>query len=363
MGLIDADAHVIESEATWAHLEPEFHAKRPVPVTLPDDTAVGPWNAFWIIDERMQFFGAVPATGKLAREKSFSVPSQTLSPVRARLADLDRIGIDRQVIHPSCCLLNLCQDPVLEQALMRSYNTFLAEKHRESEGRLLFDLQVAWRRPDLACAEIRRVAGLGGAVAVFMRGLEWDHPIDDPCFYPIFAEAERHDLAIAIHLGSGSPGMRRIFEGVPRVPGEDPFFPPRSKRLITVLTVQYAFYRLMESPLLSEFPRLRWVFLEGGGSEWVGPALSALARGGVANARRGIDEGRVFVACEPDEDFETVVAKIGSDCLVVASDMPHFDESAHSNVAAEYAARTDVPPSVMDKMLRTNAMRLYGLKP
>jgi hypothetical protein len=33
MGTIDADAHVIESEATFAHMDPEYSRLAPIPVT------------------------------------------------------------------------------------------------------------------------------------------------------------------------------------------------------------------------------------------------------------------------------------------------------------------------------------------
>ena len=33
--IIDADSHVIESEATWQYLDPKFTSRRPIPVTVP----------------------------------------------------------------------------------------------------------------------------------------------------------------------------------------------------------------------------------------------------------------------------------------------------------------------------------------
>ncbi len=65
MMLIDADAHVIECEETWSHLDPAFHARRPLPITLPDDTGFMGWNAFWLIDRKVRHFGATPATGRV----------------------------------------------------------------------------------------------------------------------------------------------------------------------------------------------------------------------------------------------------------------------------------------------------------
>jgi predicted TIM-barrel fold metal-dependent hydrolase len=359
MLIIDADAHVIESEATWRHLNRRFYARRPVPVTLPEDTSFGAWNGFWFIDEKLVHFGATPTTGKLARHKTYAIPSQEISDVGARLADLDRQRIEKQVLHPSLHLHNTALDPDLEGALMQSYNTFLSEKWAESGGRLTFAMLAPFRRPEAAVAEIRRVVGLGGAVSVFMRGIEWDHPLSFPGFHPIYAEAARHNLAVAVHLGTGSPTMNRMFDGQPRIPGEDPFFTPRGKRLMTSLSVQFAFYSLMESTLPEDFPTLRWAFLEGGGSAWVVPAVTALGRGARKNVRRILDDGRVYFGCEPDEDFTYIADKIGDACLVVASDMPHFDESAHESLAHEYESRDDVRPAILEKMFRTNAERLY----
>lgn len=363
MTLIDADAHVIESEATWAHLEPRFHSRRPVPVTLPEDTVLGFWNACYVIDGKMRLFGAVPTSGKLAREKSFKIPSQELSPVAARLHDLDRLGIEKQVIHPSFCLLTIAEDPLLEGALMRSYNTFLAEKCRAAAGRLWADILVPWRDTGAAIAEIRRVKALGYAVCVMIRGIEWDRPISDPSFYPIYEECERQGLAIAVHLGHGSPTIQEMFRTVPRLANEDPFFPPRLKRVAAPLTVQYGFYSLMESSLATDFPKLRWAFLEAGGSEWAISALSMLERSGKANCKRVIDEGRVFLACESNEDLNYVASRIGADCLVVASDMPHFDESAHGDVGHDFTERKDLAPAFLDKIFMRNAMRLYDFTP
>jgi len=359
MLIIDADAHVIESQATWQHLDRKFHARRPVPVTLPEDTSFGAWNAFWFIDEKIVHFGATPTTGKLARGKAYSIASQEISEVGARLADLDRQRIERQVLHPSLCLHTLASDPDLEGALMQSYNTFLAEKWAASGGRLCYALLAPFRRPEAAVAEIRRACRLGGAVSVFMRGIEWDKPVSHPEFHPIYEEAERQNLAIAVHLGTGSPSLNRMFDGVPRIPGEDPFFTPRGKRLVTALSVQYAFYALMESGVPEAFPKLRWAFLEGGGSAWVVPAVTALGRGARRNARKIIDDGRIFFGCEPDEDFNYIADKIGDGGLVVASDMPHFDESAHESLAHEYESRSDVRPALFPKLFRGNAERLY----
>ncbi len=48
--IIDADAHVEESEAMFDRLDKEFRPRRPLPVRLATDTVYGKYNAVWLID-------------------------------------------------------------------------------------------------------------------------------------------------------------------------------------------------------------------------------------------------------------------------------------------------------------------------
>lgn len=363
MMLIDADAHVIESEETWTHLDPAFHARRPLPITVPEDTGFLGWNAFWLIDQKVRHFGATPATSAIALAKSFSLGCQQITEIAERIAALDRLDIAVQVVHPSFCLSTMTEDAELEAALMRSYNGFMAEKCAQSNGRLVFNAVVPFRTPKAAVEEIRRLESTGVMVSVLARGIEWDKPLDHPDFFPIYDEAERHGVAIVVHLGPGCPTISAMFDGQPRPAGETKtFFPPRARRLVSTLAVQYGFYSLVESTLIDDFPDLKWVFLEGGGSEWVVGALSAIARAGKPGWRRYFDDGRIFIGCEPDEDINFVAGKLGQDCLLVSSDLPHFDEAAHDNVAEEFVARDDLAPALLDKLFHDNAMRAFGIE-
>lgn len=364
MIVIDADAHVMESEQTWAYLEPEFYARRPVVVTLPEDTSLGVFNAAWLIDEQIQVFGASPAVGTRSLRKSYSLDSQNLWGTDARLQDMDQRKTDYQVVHPTFALLNLCEDVVLETALMRSYNTFMAEKYKESGGRLLYAAMVPFRSPELAVKEIQRVVAMGGAVAIYVRGLEWDRPLHDRLFYPIYEEAQRHDLAISVHVGSGSPKMRSVFSSQERIRGEEPFWPGGMKRLIGPMTVQFGFYSLAETSLSIDFPKLRWGFLEATGSEWLLGAVGALERAGKGHSRRLFDEGRIFVSVEPSEDFAYMANRFGSDFMVFGSDMPHQDEAAHGNLVEEFSAPAEkLGDEFKQKLFWRNAARLYAFTP
>ena len=49
-GVIDADTHIAESEAMWQMIDEKMYPRRPVLLSLPDDTLYGGWNATWLID-------------------------------------------------------------------------------------------------------------------------------------------------------------------------------------------------------------------------------------------------------------------------------------------------------------------------
>ena len=44
-GVIDADTHIAESEAMWQMIDEKMYPRRPVLLSLPDDTLYGGWNA------------------------------------------------------------------------------------------------------------------------------------------------------------------------------------------------------------------------------------------------------------------------------------------------------------------------------
>lgn len=360
MQVIDADAHVEESVDTWQYLDAEFYPRRPIPVTLPSDTSWGNWNAVWLIDKKVRQSAATPTAMEVARSKSISVPSQELTDVSARLRDLDLFGIDQQVIYPSAWLACLAEDVELETQLAKSYNRFMATRCEQSGGRLHYAAVLPFRSPRAAIEEVRNVRRMGGAVSVFVRGMEWDMPVNHPSFLPIYEEIERQNLAVAVHIGFGSPTINRMLEGLPSLADELPFIPPRGRVLVSGLLIQYAFHGIVSAGLLEGFPKLRWVFLEAG-SEWMVPAVRGAERSGRRRVRQHFDEGRIFASCEPDEDLPYLAKQLGEDWLVIASDLPHADDFHHDRPEEVFRQRGDLSERLLEKLLRHNAARLYAL--
>jgi predicted TIM-barrel fold metal-dependent hydrolase len=360
MNMIDADAHVEESAATWEEIEPAFKLRKPVAVTLPADTFMGGFNAAWAIDGQLRYVGATPTSGANAQKKPVSIPAQELTDVGARLKDMDKFGIQKQVIYPTVWLVCLAEEKELEAALARAWNTFMAKRCKESGGRLFYSAVVPFRSPQAAVEEIKRVKQMGGAVSLFVRGIEWDMPLSHPSFYPIYQEAEKQDIAIAVHLGFGSPVINRMFEAIPRAPSDMrfPFVPPRSLPLLRMM-IPYGFETIVTAALPDQFPKLRWAFLEAA-SAWIVSSLGCLKGPAAKNGPKYIAEGKIFITCEPDEDLRYIVDKIGPDVLVMASDYPHEDDFRHDDFGAGLEEHK-LGNAVLEKILYKNPARLYAL--
>jgi len=178
--VIDSDAHVEESVETWSYLPPEFYKFRPLPVVFPEDTCFAERNAAWVIDYKLRHFAATPTLMRQAREKGVPIPVQEMKDVGGRLEAMDEFGIDVQVVFPSAWLGTLAENVELEAALANSYNQFMAAQCKQSGGRICYVAVVAWRRPDLAIQEIRRVKQEGGAYSGTLTGktrIASDHAI------------------------------------------------------------------------------------------------------------------------------------------------------------------------------------------
>jgi uncharacterized protein len=359
VAVIDADGHVEESSAMFAHLDPEFYPRRPLAVDVARDTAYGDWNAVWLIDGKTypQIVGRggsrfrTPTSMDGARTKSVSIPAQELTDVPARLQDLARMRIDQQVIYPTMFLTTTADDVALEAALMRAYNSFLANACRQSGGKLHFAALVPIRDVEESVRELRRARELG-AVAVAILGVAWDKHLNHPALDPFYEAAAEMGLPVAIHFGWGCPGLSDTFHGF------DPVSPFNGASLPVIM----GFKSIMAGGVLERFPKLRVAFLEVG-SAWVPWAIQQVRRGGCQRDPADyFREGRAYISCEMDEDINYLISYVGEDTIIVASDYPHTDPSREDNMADAVMARDDVPLRAREKILSANPLALYNLR-
>ena len=357
--VIDADSHVEESPAMFSFLDKEFYQRRPLPVGLDNDTAYGNYNAVWLIEgetypKLVGKGGTIFRTPTLmdsAKLKRETIGAQEMTDVDARVKDMDRMGIDTQIVFPTLFLTTTADDLKLEAALLRAYNSFLGDRCAASKGRIRFAALVPIRDVGESIKELKRATKLGAA-AVMLHGMAWDKRLDDESLFSFYEEAASLNLPVCVHLGWGCPAITEIFDA-------------STNFYSATLPVLMGFHSVMTSSALEAFPKLRFGFLEAG-CEWV-PFLIRQVR--TDNARRKnvkdpveyCKAGRVFVACEGDENINTVIDLIGEDSLVVGSDYPHGDPSRQEDMVGEFRKRKDLSPRLVEKILSDNPRRLYGL--
>ena len=364
MIIVDADAHVMEGEVTWDCLDPAYRRFRPLALPLEEDTYYGRFNAVWLIEGKVYpkmagrglYIFATPPTSALARSKTVTIGAQTMADVPARLADMDQLGIDVQVVLPTLFLAALTDDLGLEKALCQAYNRFMGEACAQSNGRIRY-VAVLPLRDIAASLEVLREARDLGAVGAFTQGLVWDHDLGDMCFYPLYEELSRLGIPLVVHFGRGSPSLNNVFtEPIP------------SSFSSAALPVVMAFYSLMATGVYERFPHLKTAFLEAG-CGWLPYVVTRLesryAQGFFPAARRRPSEylasGNIYVACEEDEDIPYVLKYVGEGQLVAASDYPHTDDSHEEHMVEGFQRRGDLAPALVEKILSLNPLRLYDL--
>jgi aminocarboxymuconate-semialdehyde decarboxylase len=358
--VIDADTHICEPEAMWEYLPKELYARRPILTRFPSDTVFGDRNATWVIDGAMiprpgkgGMSLATPTASDFGRSRTdISVACREITDPQARVADMDRLGVDLQIVYPTLFLVYVTDDVELETGLSQAYNRYLGAASEKSNGRMRWVIVPPLRSIEATIAELRW-GKEHGAVGVFMRGVEKDLMLDDPYFFPVYKEAETLGLPIVIHVGSGCPSWNSLF-----IQERHASF-ARGRMLPTI-----AFRDLTQNAVPAQFPNLRWGFIEAGAS-WVpfvfhnlqlpvkdeptlrGPELFASCN--------------FFIACEGDEDIPYLARYIGEDHLVVGSDYGHTDPSTQGAMVVSFRDRKDLTPGLADKILGANAARLYGL--
>jgi predicted TIM-barrel fold metal-dependent hydrolase len=152
---------------------------------------------FWRIDDRV-----FPSSSL-----GLNVPeeSRDLTDVSSRVAHMDALGIDIQVLYPSLFLRPPTARSEVELALCRGYNRWLAQIWKLGNGRLRWVVLPPLRCMDRAIEEIN-FGKANGACGVFMRGFEGEPLLSDSSLFPVYEEAQRLDLPICIHAGTGNFG-------------------------------------------------------------------------------------------------------------------------------------------------------------
>ena len=376
--LYDADAHVMMSPRMWADLPEEYQFRRPRPVKFGDAADLGGWQSAWLLDGRLDPHPFGPGTHAsntpgMTMEEYGARPDHAgdfsgipqpigvvdLSAPDARVAALDKMGIDVQVLFPSTSYAAMSSDPGLEAALFRAYNRYVGTQCRSVAGRLRWAGLLPLRAPDEAREAMAEMAALGASAAVVF-GTAGEQMLSDQAFDPVWEAFAQTDLPLCIHMGMSYTPFERLCHSI-----QD------ANMIGKALPAQLAFVAIVGHGMLERYPDLRVAFLEFGG-EWIFYAIGRMRHYVEVNRQRManpellpdstiediIASGRLFLASESsDSMLSQEIALLGEDQILYSSDFPHGE--GRDEAAIEIIGRGDITEDQKRKILHHNAGRFF----
>jgi predicted TIM-barrel fold metal-dependent hydrolase len=356
--VIDADAHVIETERTWDCLEPHEHQFRPTLYSSPD----APERQFWVVDGQIAGF-RFPTLSEMQqtelskrRGRLVTTPPEAreLNDIELRLKHMDDLGIDVQVLHNTFWIGPVTDRPDIDTALTRAYNRWMGGVWKAGNDRLLWSCVLPYLSI-VDSLEQMRYARDHGAVAVNIRPFEDERLISDPYFYPIYEQAARLDMAMIVHVGNGSADNLKFVRST-----NDNGFTLSQFRVPVII----AAHTYLCSDLHARYPELRWGFIEASAqwAPWI--VREAQTRRDDRLPDQVLKEWNVYITCQTDDDIPYIIRDQGEDFLVIGTDYGHFDPSSEIDAFEVLNQRfgDQISETAMRKIVFDNARRLYGLK-
>jgi len=282
---------------------------------------------------------------------------------RERVADMDREEIDVAVLFGGLVGIDpvdVPETPDCAVATARGYNDWLAEYCSAAPGRLKGVACLPLRDVERACRELERAVQQLGFVSAVLPVQVGRHNLDSDYFAPLYALAQQLDLALSIH----APG----FYGDAYELRWPTHFRRHAYGFVAGLLA--GSMDVLCGGVLERYPSLRIALLEGG-CGWLPFWIDRLddhyrdLPGEAPMIRRPpstyLATGRLFVSCEPAEKaLPLVLASLGDDFIVYASDYAHYD-CMYPDSARILSARDDLSAAARRKILSDNPARLYGL--
>jgi uncharacterized protein len=341
-----------------------------VHLTVPNVQALFPYlPQHWVEHvEQSVFKGAgttyYPPRAPVAARPGSTLPDgpagSSLDLLRAQI--LDPLNVDVAITN---CLyaIDSLHNPEAAIAFARAVNDWQIAEWLEKEPRLRASIVVPVQLPELAAAEIARVAAHPGFVQVLLP-VRAAHPYGNRLYRPMWEAIEKHDLVAGIHFG-GAPGNPPFPSGWPS------HYIEEYAGMAQVFQSQLA--SIISEGVLDLFPGVRIALLESGFTwlpafmwrfdkewhnlrrvvPWVKRAPSEYIRAHVRATVQPLDAPPGW------EDMERTIAQLDSDAMLLfATDYPHLHTSDPLDTLLPR-----LPDALARKIRGENARALYGLSP
>jgi predicted TIM-barrel fold metal-dependent hydrolase len=342
-GFIDADGHVVESDAELLDFLPPPYKGREDLLSFSFFPTLDGFHrqARRVADGKGRYI----AKGSLKEWQQF----------------LDEDEIAWSVLYPTAGLtFGMVRDKDWACAVATGYNNYLYECFTRPEKRLkgmaLIPLQSI---PD-AVNELRRAVQELGFVGAVLPAVGLRNPLGDERYEPVYEAAQEMGALLAVHAAPT--------EGI----GLDAF-----NKLIEVRTLSHGFGQMIQmtsmiyNGVFDRFPNLRIAYAEAG-CGWVPYLMERLDmeyehRSSQAPECKQLPSehlrsGRIFIHCElEDRGIAQIASLLRDDILFCATDFPHEPRSEFRENVEKFLAREDVSKDTKYKIMTENPKRMYPL--
>jgi predicted TIM-barrel fold metal-dependent hydrolase len=396
--IISVDDHVVEPPDLWQRWLPQRYVDAGPHVIRANwemvpagrqgfrmTSAPGPEVDFWVYGK----FSAGNDVGMVAAGSDMSelhAGPVDFADMRAgcwqvgpRLADMDRNHVERSLCFPTfprfCGQVFLQsvqwgEDRDLALACVRAYNDWMVDEWAGESGGRLIPLQIVplWD-PVLAGDEIRRNAARGVRGVTFSEQpqfLELPTLHDANRYWDPFLQAcDDTGTVVCLHIGSSSRSPRSTDDSN-----------VGANISLTSIASQYCMTDWLMSGALARFPNVKLAFSESQvgwmpfhiqrmDNVWKKFHNSPMVRmpKELSEPPSHYVRDRVF-ACIVDDDFGIDVrgGQLGVEQLTFESDYPHMDSSWPGTKEVAARALANYEQSEVDRVIRTNAIKLFGLQ-
>lgn len=277
-----------------------------------------------------------------------------MTDLATRIADMDAMGVDVQILSPSPGQYYYWAEPDLARQIVALHNEHIAESVARHPDRLVGLASVALQHPDLAASQLEHAMhslGLRGAeISTAAGGREFS----DPAYEPFWAKAEELGAVLFIHPLGTSLGARLNRYYLSNIIGQP-------------LETTVALSHLIFSGVLDRRPGLKIVAAHGGGylpayssrsdHAWhARPDSHSMKEPLSAYLRRIHYDSLVY---SPDA-LRALADQVGADRLVLGTDYP-FDMGSY-NVHELLTATPGLSRGERRSIRGALALTLLGLK-
>ncbi len=333
----DAHAHLVETEETWRSMPSSADAYRPR--VVPGEDA-----EHWFV------YGQIRT-----RKSPTSLPRLAdVNDPAARVALLDQLGIDVQVLYPTMLRERVADRGEIEAPICEAYNRWAGDICRRSNGRLRWVCSLPVLNIQDALDQMK-AAKDHGACGIVIRPIEGELLLFEPYFDPLYERASSLDLPICVQSGNGNPRMvqelGRYYEGTEYW----------QYKLAAVGAVYHA---MLRENVAQRFPQLRVGLMGAGAQNMVYPVNERrrfFARTDPAQGENLLETHHVWVSLAASDDIPYVVDRFGADRLLLGTELGHDDKAATLERLRSLRESGAISQAVYQRITCDNAKAFYGL--